>query len=136
MIVDLSDKEINKIVFNYYLKQYPNHRQAMAEYKKLNMLLATKTCQLYRQGNIVFFLMLKNNEVEFHSMGQETSAFAFIRCIYKLIDYVKTLNVSAITTYGNDVVFEKLYDRVLVTATKDLKVAQDGVTYNHYRLEF
>ena len=54
MIVDLSDKEINKIVFNYYLKQYPNHRQAMAEYKKLNMLLATKTCQLYRQGNIVF----------------------------------------------------------------------------------
>ena len=100
------------------------------------MLLATKTCQLYRQGNIVFFLMLKNNEVEFHSMGQETSAFAFIRCIYKLIDYVKTLNVSAITTYGNDVVFEKLYDRVLVRATKDLKVAQDGVTYNHYRLEF
>lgn len=136
MIVSLSNKEVNKIVFNYYLKECADPQQAMAEYKKLNMLLATKTCQLYRQGNIVFLLMLKNNEVEFHSMGQETSAFAFIRCIYKLIDYAKTLNVSAITTYGNDVVFEKLYDRVLVRATKDLKVALDGVTYNHYRLEF
>jgi hypothetical protein len=136
MIVDLSNKEVNNIVFNYYLKQYPNPRQAMAEYKKLNMLLDNKTCQLCRYGNIVFFLMLKNNEVEFHSMGQETSAFAFIRGIYKLIDYVKTLNVSAITTYGNDVVFEKLYERVLVQATKDFKVAPDGVAYSYYRLEF
>ena len=136
MIVDLSNKEVNNIVFKYYLKQYSNHDEAMREYKKLNTVLASGVGQLYRQGNIVFFITQRDNELEFHSMGQETSAFAFIRCIYKLIDYVKTLNVSAITTYGNDVVFEKLYDRVLVQATKDLKVAQDGVTYNHYRLEF
>jgi len=136
MIVNLSNKEVNKIVFNYYLKEFADPRQAMAEYKKLNTVLANGVGQLYRQGNIVFFLHVKDQEVEFHSMGQETSAFAFIRCIYKLINYAKTLNVKSISTYGNSAVFEKLYDRVLVNATKDLKVAQDGVTYNHYRLEF
>lgn len=136
MIVNLSNKEVNKIVFNYYLEEFADPCQAMAEYKKLNTVLANGVGQLYRQGNIVFFLHVKDQEVEFHSMGQETSAFAFIRCIYKLINYAKTLNVKSIYTYGNSAVFEKLYDRVLVNATKDLKVAQDGVTYNHYRLEF
>lgn len=136
MIVDLSNPEVNNIVFKYYLKQYSNPDQAFREYKKLNTVLAHGVGELYRQGNIVFFITQRDNELEFHSMGQETSAFAFIRCVYKLIDYAKTLNVRAITTYGNDVVFEKLYDRVSVRATKDSKVGPDGIAYNHYRLEF
>jgi hypothetical protein len=92
--------------------------------------------KLIRIGNIVFLLKFNNNEVEFHSMGEETSAFAFIRCIYKLIDYVQELKVRSISTYGNDPVFEKLYERVLVSAKKDKKVGPDGMTYNYYRLEF
>jgi hypothetical protein len=134
---DLTDKEINKIVFNYYLQNYNDNKIAVKEYTKLNMLIQSDaTAKLIRIGNIVFLLKFNNNEVEFHSMGQETSAFAFIRNIYKLIDYVKGLKVSAVNTYGNDPVFEKLYERVLVKARKENKVGPDGMTYNYYRLEF
>jgi len=134
---DLADKEINEIVFKYYLKEYKISRIAIKEYSKLNMLIKNdNTTKLIRIGNIVFLLKFNNNEIEFHSMGEETSAFAFIRCIYKLIDYVQELKVRAISTYGNDPVFEKLYERVLVSAKKDKKVGPDGMTYNYYRLEF
>ena len=134
---DLMDKEINEIVFRYYLENYKDSRVAVKEYAKLNTLISQdNSAKLIRIGNIVFFLKFKNNEVEFHSMGEESSAFAFIRCIYKLIDYVQGLKVRAISTYGNDPVFEKLYQRVLVKATKEKKVMPDGMTYNYYRLEF
>ena len=134
---DLMDKEINEIVFKYYLENYKDKGVAVKEYAKLNMLISKNDeNKLIRIGNIVFFLKFKDNEVEFHSMGHEESAFAFIRCIYKLIDYVQGLKVRAISTYGNDPVFEKLYERVLVKAKKENKVGPDGITYNHYRLEF
>jgi len=134
---DLKDKEINEIVFNYYLNEYKDNKIAIKEYSKLNTLISKdSSAKLIRIGNTVFFLKFNNNEVEFHSMGQELTAFAFIRNIYKLIDYVQGLKVRAITTYGNDPVFEKLYQRVLVKATKEKKVAPDGVAYNYYRLEF
>jgi hypothetical protein len=134
---DLADKEINEIVFNYYLKEYKISRIAIKEYAKLNMLIKSdNSTKLIRIGNIVFLLKFKDNEVEFHSMGEESSPFAFIRSIYKLIDYVQAMKVKSISTYGNDPVFEKLYERVLVRAKKDKKVAPDGITYNHYRLEF
>ena len=134
---DLADKEINEIVFKYYLENYKDSRVAVKEYAKLNTIISQDdSAKLIRIGNIVFFLKFKNNEVEFHSMGEESSAFAFIRCIYKLIDYVQGLKVRAISTYGNDPVFEKLYQRVLVKATKEKKVMPDGMTYNYYRLEF
>jgi hypothetical protein len=134
---DLADKEINEIVFKYYLKEYKISRIAIKEYSKLNMLIRNdNSTKLIRIGNIVFLLKFKDNEVEFHSMGEESSPFAFIRCIYKLIDYVQGLKVRAISTYGNDPVFEKLYQRVLVKAKKDIKVGPDGMTYNYYRLEF
>ena len=134
---DLADKQINEIVFKYYLQNYKDSKIAIKEYSKLNMLISNdNTTKIIRIGNIVFLLKFKGDEVEFHSMGEETSAFAFIRCIYKLIDYVQALKVRAISTYGNDPVFEKLYQRVLVSAKKDKKVGPDGMTYNYYRLEF
>lgn len=134
--VDLSYKDINKIVYSYYLNNYKDRTKTMDEYKKLNMLLATKQAHLVQSNNIVFLLTQANNEIEFHSMGEETSAFAFIKNIYKLIDYVKTLNVRAIKTYGNNPVFDKLFQRVSVAATKDIQVGPDGTTYSYYRLEF
>ena len=134
---DLMDKEINKIVFQYYLENYKDSKIAVKEYSKLNMLInKDNSTRIIRIGNIVFLLKFDNDQVEFHSMGHEESAFAFIRSIYKLIDYVRALKVRSISTYGNDPVFEKLYQRVLVAATKDLKVGPDGMTYNYYRLEF
>jgi hypothetical protein len=134
---DLADKEINKIVFQYYLENYKDSKIAVKEYAKLNMLLnKNNSTKIIRIGNIVFLLNFNNDDVEFHSMGHETSAFAFIRNIYKLIDYVQGLKVRSISTYGNDPVFEKLYQRVLVSAKKENKVGPDGMTYNYYRLEF
>jgi hypothetical protein len=134
---NLTDKAITEIVFRYYLENYPDRKQAIKEYAKLNMLMATdQSTQLLRIGRIVFLLSFREGEVEFHSMGRETSAFAFIRSIYKLIDFVRGLQVTSISTYGNDPVFEKLYDRVLVEAKKDIRVGPDGMTYNYYRLEF
>ena len=134
--VDLSFKDVNRIVYTYYLNNYKDRLKTMDEYKKLNMLLATKQAQLVQSNNIVFLLTQANDEIEFHSMGEETSAFAFIKNIYKLIDYVKTLNVRAIKTYGNNPVFDKLFQRVSVAATKDIQVGPDGITYSYYRLEF
>tara|TARA_R110002126_G_scaffold106670_3_gene241833 strand:+ start:967 stop:1383 length:417 start_codon:yes stop_codon:yes gene_type:complete len=134
---DLADKEINKIVFQYYLENYKDSKIAIKEYAKLNMILnKDNSTKIIRIGNIVFLLNFNKDDVEFHSMGHETSAFAFIRCIYKLIDYVQGLKVRSISTYGNDPVFEKLYERVLVSAKKENKVGPDGMTYNYYRLEF
>jgi hypothetical protein len=135
-LVDLSLKDVNKIVYTYYLNNYKDRSKTMAEYKKLNMLLATKQAQLVQSNNIVFLLTQADNEIEFHSMGEETSAFAFIKNIYRLIDYVKTLNVRAIKTYGDNPVFDKLFLRVNVDATRDIKVGPDGTTYSYYRLEF
>ena len=134
---DFADKAITEIVFRYYLENYPDRKQAIREYAKLNMMMAKDpSTRLIRIGNIVFLLSFREDEVEFHSMGRETSAFAFIRSIYKLIDLVRGLQVSSISTYGNDPVFEKLYDRVLVEAKKDIRVGPDGMTYNYYKLEF
>jgi hypothetical protein len=134
---DLADKEINEIVFNYYLKEYKISRIAIKEYTKLNMLIKnSNTNKLIRIGNIVFLLKFKDDDVEFHSMGHEDSPFAFIRSIYKLIDYVQGLKFRSISTYGNDPIFEKLYKRVLVKAKKENKVGPDGITYNYYKLEF
>lgn len=133
----ITDKATVNIVFNYYLKACPHRSAAFEEYKKLNtMLMRDSTKKLHRINNTVFLLSLHNTECEFHSMGQETSAFAFIKNIYKLIDYARTLNVSAITTYGTDPVFEKLFQRVSVAATRDIQVGPDGTTYSYYRLEF
>lgn len=132
----LNERE-NKIVYDYFCDQYNDVKASVDECEKLKFLIThDKKYQIVSFGNIVFLLKIENNEVEFHSMGKEKSAFAFIKNIYKLIDYVKELKVSAICTYGNDIVFEKLYERVLVNASKEIKVYHDGNAYNYYRLEF
>lgn len=136
MIVTLSNKQVNRIVFNYYQEQYPDPHRAMREYARLNMLLDQGVGRLYHEGRTVFFLDLQGTEIEFHSMGHETSAFAFVKNIYRLIDYVRTLPVTAIRTYGDNPVFEKLFQRVSVSATRDRQVGPDGHTYSYYRLEF
>ena len=35
---DFADKAVTEIVFKYYLENYPDRKQAIREYAKLNML--------------------------------------------------------------------------------------------------
>jgi len=131
------DKEINEIVYNYFSNHYKNQQQAFEEFKKLNtkMKLSPNT-KLVKFGNIVFLLKLDNDEIEFHSIGKETSTFAYIKDLHELVDYAKKLNVKAVYSYSNDSVFEIIFRRIKLNFTQDLKVAPDGNTYNYYRLEF
>lgn len=136
MIVDLLDKETNKIVFNYYLKEYKDTEKSINEYKKLNTLLKySKDTRLVRFGDIVFLLRFENNEVEFHSMGQEASSFRFIKNLKQLFDYARTLKVYSISSYSNEIIFDKIVSRMNLGITKDIKVGSDGTAYNYYRLE-
>jgi hypothetical protein len=131
------DKEINEIVYNYFSNYYKNQQQAFEEFKKLNtkMKLNPNT-KLVKFGNIVFLLKLDDDEIEFHSIGKETSTFAYIKDLHELCDYEKKLNVKAVYSYSNDSVFEIIFRRIKLNFTQDLKVAPDGHTYNYYRLEF
>ena len=131
------DKEINEIVYNYFSNHYKNQQRAFEEFKKLNtkMKLSPNT-KLVKFGNIVFLLKLDEDEIEFHSIGKETSTFAYIKDLHELCDYAKGLNVKAVYSYSNDSVFETIFRRIKLNFTQDLKVAPDGNTYNYYRLEF
>ena len=131
------DKEIKKIVYNYFCDYYKNQQRGFDEFKKLNtkMKLSPNT-KLVKFGNIVFLLKLDDNEIEFHSIGKETSTFAYIKDLHQLCDYAKSLNVKAVYSYSNDSIFETIFRRIKLNFTQDLKVAPDGRTYNYYRLEF
>jgi len=133
---DIQDKETTEIVFNYYLNEYKHHRLAIKEYKKLNTVLANPMSKLHRIGNIVFLLTIKDDELEFHSMGQEVNTFAFIKNLYALSEYAKELKVHAMYSYSNDKIFDTIFRRIKLDFTKDIKVGPDGITYNYYRLEF
>lgn len=133
---DLKNKEINKIVFNYYSSVYKDQRTAFNEFKKLNMLLDQNMCKLYHSGNTVFLLTFNDNEIQFHSMGNETSPFRFIKNLKQLFDYARSLKVRAITSYSNEPIFDAIVDKMNLGITKDIKVNPDGITYNYYRLEF
>ena len=130
------DKEITKIVYNYFCDHYRSQPQGFEEFKKFNtrMKQAPNT-KLVKFGNIVFLLKLDDDGIEFHSMGKETSVFAYIKDLRQLVDYVKQLNVPALYSYSNDSMFEIIFRRFQNT-TQELKVAPDGNTYNYYRLEF
>lgn len=131
------DKEIRKIVYNYFCDHYKNQQRGFDELKKLNtkMKLSPNT-KLVKFGKIVFLLKLDNDEIEFHSMGKETSTFAYIKDLHQLCNYAKGLNVRAVYSYSNDSVFEVIFRRIKLNFTRDLKVGPDGNTYNYYRLEF
>lgn len=133
---DLKDKEINKIVFNYYASVYKDKQTTFNEYKKLNILLEQNKCKLYRCGNTVFLLTFADNEIQFHSMGNETSSFKFIRNLKNLFDVARAMKVRAISSYSNEEIFDKIVMRMNLGITKDIKVNPDGITYNYYRLEF
>jgi hypothetical protein len=133
---DLKDKEINKIVFNYYASVYKNKQTAFNEFKKLNMLLDENKCKLYRSGNTVFLLTFADNEIQFHSMGNETSPFRFIKNLKQLFDLAKSIGAKAISSYSNEEIFDKIVAKMNLGITKDIKVNPDGITYNYYRLEF
>ena len=137
MITPVADQQTMKIVYDYFVDHYPEQRLAINEYNKLKLILTNyDNHKLVSFGNIVFLLDFKDNEVEFHSMGKETSAFAFTKDIIKLINYVRKLNVKSISTYGNDPIFEKIGQRLKLDIKQQLKVRSDGNTYNYYRLEF
>ena len=137
MITPVADQQTMKIVYDYFVDHYPEQRSAINEYNKLKLILTNyDNHKLVSFGNIVFLLDFKDNEVEFHSMGKETSAFAFTKDIIKLINYVRKLNVKSISTYGNDPIFEKIGQRLKLDIKQQLKVRSDGNTYNYYRLEF
>jgi hypothetical protein len=131
------DKATNEIVFNYYLKEYKNRSQAIEEYKKLNTVLAmSPNKKLLKINNTVFLLSLDNNEIEFHSIGYETSPFKFIRNLKKLFEFARSKGVSAISSYSNEEIFDKIVMKMNLGITKDIKVGPDGITYSYYRLEF
>lgn len=132
------DKEITKIVYNYYCEHYKNSQQAFDEFKKLNTFMKHNpfTTKFVKFGNIVFLLKLEGSEVEFHSLGKESSMFAYFKDLRQLRDYVKGLNVTAMYSYSNDRTFELMFRRDNLNFTKDRRVAPDGVTYSYYRLEF
>ena len=137
-IVDIKeDKEINEIVYNYFSNHYKNQQRAFDEFKKLNTKIKlSPNTKLVKFGKIVFLLKLDQDEIEFHSMGKETSTFAYIKDLHKLCDYAQGLNVKAVYSYSNDSIFETIFRRIKLNFTQDLKVAPDGNTYNYYRLEF
>jgi hypothetical protein len=134
---DETDSTTMKIVYNYFIEYYGNRRTAITEFNKLKFMLKNKeTYKLVAFGNTVFLLTFLDHGVEFHSMGRETSAFAFTKNIRRLIDYVKELNVGSISTYGDQEIFEYISERMKLDIKKELKLADDGKTYNYYRLEF
>lgn len=134
--VCLSDKEVNQIVYQYYLDHHLDHSAAMREYQKLNTMLALADTQLVRSGDIVFLLVFAHTEAEFHSMGKATSVFAFSRSCQELINYVKTQGVSAVKTYGADPVFERIVSRMRADISTHTQLGPDGTTQSYYRLEF
>tara|TARA_R110000868_G_scaffold69724_1_gene204903 strand:- start:1996 stop:2409 length:414 start_codon:yes stop_codon:yes gene_type:complete len=137
MITPIVESQTLKIVYDYFVDHYSDQRTAITEYNKLRMILNNyDDHRLVSFGNIVFLLNFKQDEVEFHSMGRETSAFAFTKDIIKLINYVRKLNVKSISTYGNDQIFEHIARRLKLDIKQQLKVKPDGNTYNYYRLEF
>lgn len=132
-----ADPTAMKIVYNYFIEECDNRRTAITEFNKLRYMLKNQeTYRLVAFGNTVFLLTFLDNEVQFHSMGRETSAFAFTKNIRRLINYVKELNVGAISTYGDQEIFEHIGERLRLDIKKELKLAEDGKTYNYYRLEF
>lgn len=133
---DLKHKEINKIVFNYYASVYKDKQKAFNEFKKLNILLEQNRCKLYRCGNTVFLLTFNDNEIQFHSMGNETSSFKFIKNLKNLFDLARSIGAKAISSYSNEEIFDKIVTRMNLGITKDIRVNPDGITYNYYRLEF
>jgi len=133
---DLRDKEISRIVFDYYLSVYKDKEKTFNEYKKLNMLLNENKCKLHRIGNTVFLLTLIDDEIQFHSMGKETSSFRFIKNLKQLFDYARALKAKSISSYSNEPIFEAIVDKMNLGITKDIRVNPDGITYNYYRLEF
>jgi hypothetical protein len=131
------DEKQEKALYQYCLDELKDRNIAMHGYNKFKKLLLTdKNYSLVSFGKTVFFIKFENDEVEFHVMGKELNAFAFINNVYKLINYTKNLNVKAIKTFSNAIVFEKLFQRSKLNATKDYRVGPDGVNYNHYRLEY
>ena len=68
-------------------------------------------------------------------MGKETSVFAYIKNIYRLIDHVKQQNIKVIASYGNDTIFYKIYQRMKYNIEMTTKIGPDGQNYNYYRLE-
>jgi hypothetical protein len=131
------DPRAMKIVYNYFLDQCGNRRSAIEEFNKLrSMLNKPETYKLISFGNTAFLLILQDGEIEFHSMGRETSAFAFTKNLYRLRDYLKELNVHKVSTYSNDKIFQCVRDRMKLDIKQELKVGPDGQLYNYYRLEF
>ena len=133
-----SDQSTMKRVYDYFIDHYGDRRTAINEFNKLKMILDNyDNHKLVSFGNLIFVLKTENNEVEFHIMGKTTSVFALYKDIHRLINYVKTLNMKSIWSYGNnDPIFEKVGHRLKLDIKKELKIGPDGNTYNYYRLEF
>lgn len=132
-------KQIQQIVYRYYCDHYSDVKQAFDEFKKLNTFIQQQppgTIQLKRFGCIVFLLKCTPEGIEFHSLGQETTTFEYIKNIYQLVDYVRGLKVPALYSYSNERKFDIVMRRLKLSVKKDRQVAPDGVTYSYYRLEF
>jgi hypothetical protein len=130
-------EEIQRIVYQFFLKEYGSEQKAQIMLRKLANFVQDPGVRLIHFGNTVFMMILVEPRVaEIHTMSTDEDSSTLAKNFVSLAKFLQNIGVLEVYTYSDDPRFMAVAKRTRLPIETEKIQAEDGKTYIIYRLRF
>jgi hypothetical protein len=130
-------EEIQRIIYQFFLKEYGSERKAEIMIGKLASFVQDPGVRLIHFGNTVFMMILVEPRVaEIHTMSVDEESSTIAKHFVSLANFLKEIGVIEAYTYSDDPRFMAVAKRTRLPIETEKMQAEDGKTYTIYRMRF
>jgi hypothetical protein len=130
-------EEIQRIIYQFFLKEYGSERKAEIMIGKLASFVQDPGVRLIHFGNTVFMMILVEPRVaEIHTMSVDEESSTLAKHFVSLANFLKEIGVIEAYTYSDDPRFMAVAKRTRLPIETEKMQAEDGKTYTIYRMRF
>jgi len=130
-------EEIQRIIYQFFLKEYGSKRKAEIMLGKLASFVQDPGVRLIHFGNAVFMMILVEPRVaEIHTMAIDESVSSLAKNFVLLSDFLKEIGVLEWYAYSDDPVYKTVAKKTRLPLELEQMQAEDGKTYTIYRMRF
>jgi hypothetical protein len=130
-------EEIQRIIYQFFLKEYGSERKADIMLGKLASFVQDPGVRLIHFGNTVFMMILVEPRVaEIHTMSVDEESSTLAKHFVSLANFLKEIGVIEAYTYSDDPRFMAVAKRTRLPIETEKMQAEDNKTYTIYRMRF
>lgn len=129
--------EIQRIIYQFFLKEYGSERKAEIMLGKLASFVQDPGVKLVHFGNTVFMMILVEPRVaEIHTMSIDEESSTLAKHFVSLAKFLQNIGVVEAYTYSDDPRFMAVAKRTRLPIEIEQMQSQDGKTITVYRMRF